>query len=113
MTLVPLAVALLGLGAPPAPPGTQSSAPAWVSLVPFILLFVVMYLLLILPQQRKAKQHAALLKSLKPGDKVITSSGIVGIVVSIREPHYVTLRSEDTKLEVLKSSIQDITERKA
>jgi len=84
-----------------------------VSLVPFILLFVVMYLLLILPQQRKAKQHAALLKSLKPGDKVITSSGIVGIVVSIREPHYVTLRSEDTKLEVLKSSIQDITERKA
>jgi len=98
--------------APQPQPGTQNTAPAWTSIVPFILLFVVMYLLLILPQQRKAKQHAAMLKSLKTGDRVITTSGIIGVVVSIRDNH-VTLRSEDTKLELLKSSIQDITERKA
>jgi preprotein translocase subunit YajC len=106
------AAATLAFGATQVPAGTQSTAPPWVNMVPFILLFVVMYLLLILPQQRKAKQHAALLKSLKAGDKVVTSAGIVGVVVSIRD-HFVTIRSEDTKLEVLKSSIQDVTERKA
>lgn len=81
-------------------------------MVPFLLIFVVMYLVMIRPQQRKAKEHAALLKSLKAGDKVVVSSGIVGIVVSIRD-HHVTIRSDDSKLEVLKSSIQDVTERKA
>ncbi len=106
-----LAFAALGF-APPATPGTQSNMPAWAQLVPFILLFVVMYLVMILPQQRKAKQHAALLKSLKAGDKVVTSSGIVGVVVGIRD-HHVTIRSEDTKIEFLKSAVQDVLERKA
>ena len=56
-------------------------------------------------------QHAALLKALKPGDKIVTNSGIVGVVVGLRD-HYVTIRSEDTKLELLKSAIQEVTERK-
>lgn len=111
MTTVSIAATLLAF-APPATPGTQSTAPGWVQLVPFLLLFVVMYLVLILPQQKKAKQHAALLRELKPGDKVITSSGIVGVVVSIRD-HHLTLRSEDTKLEVLKSAVSEVTDRKA
>ncbi|MBX3746459.1 MAG: preprotein translocase subunit YajC [Verrucomicrobiae bacterium] len=112
MTTDLLASVLIGF-APPAPPaGTESTAPGWVSLVPIILLFVVMYLVLILPQQRKAKQHGLLLKALKPGDKVITSGGIVGVVVSIRD-HHVTVRSDETKLEILKSAVQEITERKA
>lgn len=111
MTMVFFAAATLAF-APTTPAGTQSTAPAWVQLVPFILLFVVMYLVMILPQQRKAKQHAALLKSLKAGDKIVTSSGIIGVVVGIRD-HHVTIRSEDTKLEILKSAIQEVTERKA
>lgn len=103
---------MLGFAPPSAPPGTESTLPPWASLVPFLLLFAVMYFLLILPQQRKAKQHALLLKSLKAGDKVVTSSGIVGVVVSIRD-HHLTLRSEDTKIELLKSAVQDVLERKA
>jgi preprotein translocase subunit YajC len=110
MTNALLSWALLAF-APPQAPGTQSTVPPWAQLVPFVLLFVVMYLLLILPQQRKAKQHTALLKTLKAGDKIVTSSGIVGVVVSVREAQ-ITLRSEDAKLEVLKSSVQDILERK-
>jgi preprotein translocase subunit YajC len=110
MTQVLVSSVILGF-APPAAPGTQSTAPAWVQLVPFVLLLVVMYLMVIMPQQKKAKQHAALLKALKPGDKVVTTSGIVGVVVGIRD-HFVTIRSEDTKLELLKSAIQEVTERK-
>ncbi len=110
MTQVLVSSVILGF-APPAAPGTQSTAPAWVQLVPFVLLLVVMYLMVIMPQQKKAKQHAALLKALKPGDKIVTNSGIVGVVVGLRD-HYVTIRSEDTKLELLKSAIQEVTERK-
>lgn len=110
MTQVLVSSAVLGF-AQPAAPGTQSTMPAWAQLVPFFLLLVVMYLMVILPQQKKAKQHAALLKGLKPGDKIVTSSGILGVVVGIRDNH-VTIRSEDTKLELLKSAIQDVIERK-
>lgn len=111
MTTAFLCWALIAF-APPANPGTQSTAPPWVQLVPFILLFVVMYLVLILPQSRKEKQRRAMLSAVKVGDKVVAAAGVVGVVVSIRD-HHVTLRSEDAKLEVLKSSIQEVIERKA
>jgi len=62
------------------------------------------------PQQKKAKDHDALLKALKPGDRVVTSSGILGIVISIKE-RSVSLRSADSKLEVLKSAVAEIVER--
>jgi len=111
MTTAFFSWAVLGF-APPATPGTQSTVPPWAQLVPFVLLFVVMYLVLILPQSRKDKQRRAMISALKVGDKVVAASGIVGVVVSIREA-YVTLRSEDAKMEVLKSSIQEVIERKA
>ena len=71
---------------------------------------VVMWLLMIRPQQKKAKEHAALLKTLKSGDKVVTSGGIMGVVVSVKD-RTVALRSADTKMEVLKSAVTEIVER--
>ncbi len=75
-----------------------------------ILLVVVFYFVLIRPQQRKAKEHAQLLKAIKPGDKVVTSAGILGTVVTVREKS-LTLRSADAKLEITKSAVAEITER--
>jgi len=63
--------------------------------------------LLIRPQQKRAKEQAALLKDLKSGDNVTTSSGIVGVVQSVRD-HSVTLKSGDAKIEGLKSSISEV-----
>jgi preprotein translocase subunit YajC len=71
---------------------------------------VVMWLLMIRPQQKKAKEHAALLKTLKAGDKVVTSGGLLGVVVSVKD-RTVALRSADTKIEVLKSAVTEIVER--
>ena len=80
----------------------------------FVLMMVVMvvmlYFVMIRPQQRKAKEHAELMKNLKPGDRILTNSGIVGIVVTVKEKT-LTLRSADTKLEVTKAAIAEITER--
>ena len=97
------------MGQPPQS-GAGQQQPFWTSLVPLVLLVVVFYVALIRPQQKKAKQHAELLKGLKANDRVVTASGIVGIVISVKE-RTVTLRSADAKFEVVKSAIAEITER--
>ena len=92
------------------PAGQQQGPPGWTQLVLFVPIIIMFYFLLIRPQQKKAKEHAELIKTVKPGDKVVTSGGIVGIVVSVREKA-ITVRSADTKLEVTKSAVAEITER--
>ncbi len=94
------------------PPGTQPNpAGQTLQMLGMVVFFiVVMYFIMIRPQQKKAREHDQLLKSLKPKDKIVTSGGVVGIVVSVGE-RSVTIRSADTKLEVLKSAVTEITER--
>jgi preprotein translocase subunit YajC len=99
---------ILAMGAAPKDGGTVNPV---AQLVPLVLLMVVFYFVLIRPQQKKAKQHAELLKTVKAGDKVVTSGGIVGVVISVKDKGGVTLRSADTKLEVIRSAITEITER--
>ena len=73
--------------------------------------FVVgMWFLLIAPQRKKAKELEATLKTLRSGDKIVTSSGILGVVLSIKDKS-LSIRSADTKLEVLKSSVLEVLER--
>ena len=75
-----------------------------------VFMVLAMYFLMFRPQQKKAREHAELLKTIKNGDKIVTSSGILGTVIGIKDKS-VSIRSADTKLEVLKSSISEITER--
>ena len=75
-----------------------------------LLVFVIFYVILIRPQQRKQKEHEALLKTLKPGDKVLTSGGLVGTIVGVKEKT-VNVRCADAKLEMLKSAVSEVTER--
>jgi preprotein translocase subunit YajC len=100
--------ALLAL-APPTQPG-QSPPPMWTSMVPLLLLVAVFYFALIRPQQKKTKEHAALLKTVRPGDKIVTSSGIIAVVVTVKEKT-LTVRSADAKFEITKSAVAEITER--
>lgn len=53
------------------------------SLLPFMLIFIIMYFLIIRPQQKKAKEHKELVKNIRRGDTVITSSGLVGKVTKV------------------------------
>src|SRR5262245_61327044 len=71
---------------------------------------LAMYLLMFRPQQKKAREHAEMLKTIKNGDKIVTSGGILGVVVGLKEKS-VSIRSADTKLEVLKSAVSEILER--
>lgn len=77
--------------------------------LPMVLLVVVFYFILIRPQQKRAKELAKLIDSVKSGDRVGTASGLIGNVITVKDK-IVTLRSGDSKLEVSKSSITEILE---
>jgi preprotein translocase subunit YajC len=87
--------------------GTGSGGGGFTFLIPFILIFVVFYLLLIRPQQKKQKIHQAMLNSLSKGDKVLTTGGLYGTIVGMRSGNsIIVLRIADkVNVEVSKSSI--------
>lgn len=96
----------------PPPAGTQPNPQGeMIKMVSMIAVMgFVMYFVMIRPQRKRQKALDALLKSIKPGDKVLTASGIVGVVVAVKEKT-VSIRSADTKLEVLKSAVSEVTEK--
>jgi preprotein translocase subunit YajC len=100
---------VLAFAAPPGQSG-QQQAPFWTSLVPLVLLIVVFYFALIRPQQKKSKEQAALLKTVRAGDKVMTAGGVLGVIITVKDKS-VSLRSADSKMEIAKSSITEILER--
>ena len=69
----------------PPPGGAQGGGDPLTAFLPLILIFGIFYFLLIRPQQKKQKQHQEFLKSLKKGDEVITSGGIIGRIASLSE----------------------------
>jgi preprotein translocase subunit YajC len=77
-----------------------------VMFLPLIAIFGVFYVLLILPQQRKQKKWQEMLGQLKTGDRVVTSGGIRGIIIALRDD-YVHLRvaPDNLKIEVARSAI--------
>ena len=80
-------------------------------LIPFILIFGVMYMLLIRPQKKKQDQHKKLLKSLSKGDKVITSGGLYGIVVKVSEKDVVLEVADKVNLRFSLGAIGTVRER--
>jgi preprotein translocase subunit YajC len=100
--------------APQPAPGTTPNPTADMvrMLLTFAILGVIFYVLMIRPQQTKAKEHATLLKGLKPGDKILTTGGILAVVITVKEKS-VSIRSADAKLEIVKSAVSEVTERSA
>ena len=75
------------------------------SFIPLILIFVIFYFFLIRPQQKKVKEHKKMVESLKRGDKVITTGGIVGSIERIIDNDKVEVSiSDDVKVEVIRAT---------
>ena len=73
--------------------------------IPLILIFVIFYFFLIRPQQKKVKDHKAMVEALKRGDKVITSGGIVGVVERIIDNEKVEVKiSENVNVELVRTT---------
>ena len=80
-----------------------------VSLLPFILIFVIMYFLILRPQQKRQKQHADMVKNVRRGDTVVTSGGLVGKVTKVIDDEHVEVEvAEDVRVRQLRSMLADV-----
>ena len=80
--------------------------------VPFAIMFIIMYFLMIRPQQKKMKDHQDLLTNLKAGEEIITSGGIIGKVKNVSES-FVTLETgPNSTMKVIKENISSLTKGK-
>ena len=77
----------------------------FLSLIPFALIFVIFYFLVILPQQKRTKQQKALLEALKKGDKVVTASGIWGTVTNLGKETVTLQIADSTKIRMQRDQI--------
>ena len=88
-----------------ASPGAQQQPNIFMSMMPLIFIFVIFYFLLIRPQQKKAKEHAKLVSSLKTGDQVVTSAGIHGVISNVKEKTVIVKIADNVKVEFDRASI--------
>lgn len=78
---------------------------------PFLLMFVVLYFLMIRPQQKRQQEIQQMINSLQKGDKVITSGGIYGTVVGVKDDIVVLRIAENVKVEFQKSAVIAVKEK--
>ncbi len=78
-------------------------------LIPFILIFAVFYLIVILPARKRQKQHQKMVESLKAGDKIITAGGIYGVVTGVKEDRIEIKIAPNVKIEITKGSVAAVT----
>jgi preprotein translocase subunit YajC len=79
-------------------------------IVMMVAIFAIFYFLLIMPQQRRQKKWAEMLKQIKPGDKVVTSGGLTGVIMSAKDDTVVLrVPPDNIKLEVARSSVVTLT----
>lgn len=82
---------------------------AFAQFIPLILIFAIMYFLLIRPQQKKVKEHAAMVAALRRGDQVVTQGGIIGKVARVKEDQEIELEiAEGVKVRVVRNTIAQV-----
>ena len=80
--------------------------------VPLLLIFGIMYFLLIRPQQKKMKEHAAMVAALRRGDQVVTQGGVIGKVVKVKDDGEVEVEIADgVKIRVVQSTIATVVSK--
>lgn len=86
----------------------QQSPSPLVNLMPIILIFVIFYFLLIRPQQKRQAEHQKMISELKKNDEVVTSGGIHGVIVNVKDNAVVLKIAEGVKIEVQKSAVSSL-----
>lgn len=93
---------------------TQSAAPAGgaanpiASFIPIILIFVIMYFVLFRPQMRRQKEQTRLVSALKTGDRVVTASGIHGMITNVKDTTVTVKVADNVKIEMEKTAVTNV-----
>jgi preprotein translocase subunit YajC len=79
------------------------------SLLPFVLIFVIMYFLILRPQQKRVKQHAEMVKNVRKGDTVVTSGGLVGRITKVIDDDTIEVEVADgVRVRQMRSMVSDV-----
>jgi preprotein translocase subunit YajC len=79
-----------------------------ISMLPFVFIFVIMYYVMLRPQMRRQKEAAKLVAALKTGDRVVTASGIHGLISNVKETTVIVKVADNVKLEMEKTSVTNV-----
>ena len=105
-----LFLTLADAAAPAAPSSPFTSNP----IIPFACIGIIFYFLIIRPQSKRTKELQSLVSTLKTGDKVVTNSGIHGIIANVKEGTTLSLKiADNVKIEIDKSSIASVDKSSA
>ena len=106
---VPMSTATILMQATPAAsPEPSGTASILMGIVPWLLIFVIFYMLMIRPQQRRVKEHQAAIGAVKKGDEVITGGGIRGRVTKVSDDEAEVEVAQGVKIRVIKSTISQV-----
>mgnify|MGYP001390257395 FL=1 len=80
--------------------------------IPLILIFVIFYFFLIRPQQKRVKEHKLMVESLKRGDEIITSGGIIGVVDRVMEDDRIEVTlADNVKVQIIRSTVTSLLQK--
>lgn len=83
-----------------------------IGFIPILLVMVIFYMLILRPQQRRAKQHQGMLGELKRGDRVLTNGGLFATIQDVKDEFFVCTISEGVKVEIARNAVSTRVEAK-
>ena len=79
------------------------------SLLPFVLIFVIMYFLILRPQQKRVKQHQEMVKNVRRGDTVVTNGGLIGKVTKVIDDDQIEIEiADDVRIRQMRQMVSDV-----
>jgi len=86
----------------------QGGLGGFAGLMPFLLIIIIFYFLLIRPQQKRQRQLQETISSLRIGDRVVTTGGILGVITTVRDSSFIIRSADKTMIEIARTAIADI-----
>jgi len=91
-----------------APAPASGAGSGLISMLPFVFIFVIMYYVMLRPQMRRQKEQAKLVSALKTGDKVVTASGIHGMISNVKDTTVIVKVADNVKIEMEKTAVTNV-----
>ena len=86
----------------------QGGLGGFAGLMPFLLIIIIFYFLLIRPQQKRQRQLQETVASLRIGDRVVTTGGILGVITTVRDSSFIIRSADKTMIEIARTAIADL-----
>lgn len=103
------ALDIIAMATPPG--GAQGQGNPLTMFAPMILIFAIFYFMLIRPQQRKEKERVKQIETIKSGDKVMFSGGILGVIANVKDHTFVVKVSDNVKLEIARGAVMKVIDK--